>query len=51
MNGHAVGGEPTQLNTASSTLPAIAVMAVCFACGYPTMNPGLCAYCRPVPLL
>jgi hypothetical protein len=23
------------------------ITAICPACGYPTINPGLCAYCRP----
>lgn len=50
MNGHGVGIESAQLNTASSAASPIA-LAICFACGYPTMHPGLCAYCRPVPML
>ncbi|WP_157546368.1 hypothetical protein [Mycobacterium sp. IS-1742] len=51
MNGHSVGVDSAQLNTASPTASPIAVVAICFACGYPTMHPGLCAYCRPVPML
>ncbi|MGE2714926.1 hypothetical protein ACQI4L_12760 [Mycolicibacterium litorale] len=51
MNGHVGGVDSVQLNAHFSTDLAIAVTAICFACGYPTMQPGLCAYCRPVPML
>lgn len=50
MNGLGVGIHSAQLNTASSAEWPIGVPAICFACGYPTMRPGLCAYCRTGPM-
>ncbi|MFS0897518.1 hypothetical protein [Mycolicibacterium litorale] len=48
MNGSGIGVDLAHLDAISPAAPAT---AICSACGYPTMQPGLCAYCRPVPML
>lgn len=35
----------------SAMADAVAAAAICPACGYPTLEPSLCFYCRPMVAL
>ena len=47
MDGGVAGADSVMDNSATAWADPVTVLAICPACGYPTLGSGLCAYCRP----
>ena len=42
-----LGADSVMDNLATASADPVTILAICPACGYPTLGSGLCAYCRP----
>ena len=47
MDGLVAGADSGMDNSATELADPVTILAICPACGYPTLGTGLCAYCRP----
>jgi hypothetical protein len=51
MNGRSASAGSVPERSAARGADGVTITAICPACGYPRLGPGVCAYWLPVPTL